>query len=70
MLLPDLLNLPSYGMMLLDLATVQSIPDGVRLEDFPSHWEDAQCWCRPKEIFVGDEVVFAHKDLAKGEFDS
>lgn len=68
--LPNLLSQPTEGMPLQELARIKDIPDDARLDDFPSHWEDAQCWCRPRLIFVADEVLFAHKDLTKGEFDS
>jgi hypothetical protein len=52
-----------------EIAVIQAIPDGIRLDDFPCHLDGPQCWCRPQAIFVADEVLFAHKDLSRGEFD-
>ena len=52
------------------LSVVQTIPDGVRLAVFPSHWEGADCWCRPHVDFVLGEFVVHHKNLAIGEFDT
>ena len=52
------------------LAVVDAIPDGMRLAEFPSHFEGAECWCRPRIAFVPGEIVVHHKNLAIGEFDT
>ena len=51
------------------VAWIKAIPDGVRLDVFPSHSKGGECWCRPKPTFLIDEVVFTHKNLFRGEFD-
>ena len=50
-------------------AIISAIPDGMRLANFPTHCEGAQCWCRPKVIFGQCMITVTHKDLGCGEFD-
>jgi len=52
------------------LAEIGSIPDGMHLLEFPSHYEGANCWCRPKVIATDAMLLINHKDLRRGEFDS
>jgi len=50
------------------LEVLYTIPDGTRLADFPSHYEGADCWCRPRvDVVLG---MIHHKNLAEGQFDS
>lgn len=51
------------------LAEIGSIPDGIHLLDFPSHYEGADCWCRPVVNATDTTVLVTHKDLRRGEFD-
>jgi hypothetical protein len=51
------------------LSVISSIPDGMRLFDFPRHVEGPDCWCRPQIDFAGETLIVTHKDLNKGEFD-
>jgi hypothetical protein len=51
------------------LAIIGDIPDGIRLGDFPSHWDGPDCWCRPQVAFVAGTLIVTHKDLGNGEFD-
>ena len=52
------------------LAEIDSIPDGMHLLEFPSHYEGADCWCRPQVSATDAVPVVNHRDLRNGEFDS
>lgn len=51
------------------LAEIHSIPDGIHLVEFPSHYEGPDCWCRPVVTATETVVAVTHKDLRRGEFD-
>jgi hypothetical protein len=52
------------------LEIIDAIPEGMRLNSFPSHDDSSLCWCRPHVVFYAGELVLCHKDLLNGEFDS
>jgi hypothetical protein len=51
------------------LATISAIPDGIRLANFPSHRDSAECWCRPQVALKEGIVIINHKNLHDGDFD-
>jgi len=52
------------------LAEINSIPDGIHLVNFPSHYDAPDCWCRPTVVGIEGLILVSHKDLNRGEFDS
>lgn len=52
------------------LSTLQSLPDFVRLTNFPDHCFGPVCWCRPDVISGAFGFIVRHKNLSIGEFDS
>lgn len=61
---------PEYEDLEAMLAVVAAIPDGIRLSEFPTHCEGAECWCRPQVVVALGEIVVYHKNLDRGEFDT
>lgn len=48
---------------------IEAIPEGMRLDTFPTHGDGPLCWCRPRIIFSAGQILLEHKNLLNGEFD-
>jgi len=59
----------SHEQMQAVLAALQSVPDFVRLGNFPEHCSGPVCWCRPHIVVGIQGFAVLHKDLTNGEFD-
>jgi hypothetical protein len=52
------------------LAALKTVPDFVRLSNFPDHCAGPICWCRPRVVLGSYGLSVHHKNLSNGEFDS
>ena len=39
----------------------------IPINDLRDHEENEQCWCRPMEVFDGDEAVWCHNSMDRRE---